>query len=135
MVGNNQNVKLRLQNGFLFNGVGLGKNKSKDLALIFNGNQSLPSVTLGHSDNTSLKIGANVYALGYPESLSEGLLTITFTKGILSARQSITDCPSATLQTNTAVNHGNSGGPLVNNKGEVYWCGCLWFGGFGCTRT
>lgn len=118
VVGNDKTVQLRFQNGILFNGVVLGKNDSMDLALIFNGNQRPPAVTLGSSGD-SLKIGTDVYAIGFPLSLSEGLSTVTFTKGTLSARQNVSFYPGTLLQHGAPTNHGNSGGPLVNNKGEV----------------
>lgn len=119
VVKSDQKVNIRLQNGTSFPGYVLGTNKSEDLALIFNGNERPPAVKFGSSGSDSLKIGADVYALGYPLSITEGLYTVTFTKGTLSARQTIKDCPGASLQTDTAINPGNSGGPMVNNKGEV----------------
>lgn len=118
VVGNDQTVQLRFQNGTSFNGVVLGKNDAKDLALIFNGDQKPPAVTLGSSGD-SLKIGTDVYAIGFPLSISEGLSTVTFTKGTLSARQNVNFYSGPLLQHGAPINHGNSGGPLVNNKGEV----------------
>src|SRR3989344_3839153 len=108
-------VNIKLSNGVIFEGTVLGTNKNTDLALIFNGNQRPPATILGSSGD-SLKIGTDVYALGYPRSISTGLTAITFTKGTLSAKQIIGS--KTYLQMDAAINSGNSGGPLVNNKGE-----------------
>ncbi len=127
VVGSDKTVQLQFQNGVSFDGIVLGKNDPKDLALIFNkippygyGSQNSQAVKFGSSDSSSLKIGSDVFALGFPLSISEGLSAITFTKGTLSARQNVIWYSGGTLlQTDAATNHGNSGGPLVNNKGEV----------------
>ena len=115
VVGNDQTVQLKLQNGTSFNGVVLGKNNLIDLAVIFNGDQRPTAVTLGSSGD-SLKIGGDVYAFGFPKSL---IITVTLTKGTLSAKQNVEGYSGTLLQTDASINPGNSGGPLVNNKGEV----------------
>ncbi len=115
VVGAYESVMLKFQNGVSVAGTVFGKDEARDLAVVFNSYRTPPAVTFGTSDSGSLKIGADVYALGYPLNLP----TITFTKGQLSARQNLKDYPGVILQTDTAINSGNSGGPLVNNKGEV----------------
>ncbi len=111
-------VSLQFQNRVSFSGYVLGFNDDVDLALIYNGDSRPPALKLSTSDS-SLNVGSDVYALGYPETF-KGLLAATFTKGTLSAKQLDTGWYSGTLlQTDAAINHGNSGGPLVNSKGEV----------------
>ncbi len=116
VVGDSQTVQLKLQSGTSFNGTVLGKDNSRDLAVIFNGDQRPPAVKLGSSNGSSLPIGSDVFALGFPENL---VATVTFTRGTLSARQDVDLYPDTLLQMDAAINRGNSGGPLVNNKGEV----------------
>ncbi len=62
------------------------------------------------------KVGDDVYAIGAPNSLSYSL-----TKGVISAldREFPLDYSTTYIQTDAAINSGNSGGPLVNTKGEV----------------
>lgn len=111
-----KDVTIKSSSGASYQGVVLGSNKKIDLAIIFNGNITLPSVKLGMSDSGSLSIGSDVFAFGYPKSL---VSAITFTKGTLSARQNNIDDYDTLLQMDAAINPGNSGGPLVNNRGEV----------------
>ncbi len=96
----------------------IGQDASTDLALLKIEGGSFPKMDLGNSD--SLKLGEWVLAVGNPFNL-----TSTVTAGIISAksrnigimggRMSI----ESFLQTDAAVNPGNSGGALVNSKGEL----------------
>ena len=78
---------------------------------------NLVPATLAESGN--LIVGQRVYAIGNPFGLSG-----TMTRGIISAIRSIA-MPSGNnpiedaIQTDAAVNPGNSGGPLLNSRGEV----------------
>ena len=92
-----------------------------DLAII-KSTKNLPYLAIGDSDN--LSVGQDVMAVGTPLSLS---LTHTFTKGIVSAlnRTLKTDSSSGEgymqnlVQHDASLNPGNSGGPLLNSRGEV----------------
>ena len=94
---------------------------SSDIAVIQIKSTNLPFLTFGDSDN--LKVGEWVLAVGNPFNLES-----TVTAGIVSAkgRQNIIDRESkdmnpleSFIQTDAAVNPGNSGGALVNLKGEL----------------
>ncbi len=91
----------------------LGKDKELDIALIKIDGAHLPFAKLGESD--SLRIGEWVVAIGNPFGLEH-----TVTQGIISAKGRKLDTGvSSFLQTDAAINRGNSGGPLLNLKGEV----------------
>lgn len=101
----------------------IGKDPNTDLALLKIKESNLPYVTYGNSDN--VKVGEWVLAVGNPFNL-----TSTVTAGIISAKARninlIENDPSkgvnsveSFLQTDAAVNPGNSGGALVNTKGEL----------------
>jgi serine protease Do len=97
----------------------LGKDKALDVALLKIDIQHAPYVKLGDSD--SLKVGEWVVAIGNPLSLEH-----TVTQGIISAKGRTSNEMRANdyliagfLQTDAAINRGNSGGPLINLKGEI----------------
>lgn len=95
----------------------IGRDEQKDIALlkIVGTSQNLfPALILGNSDGTSLKIGDELFAYGYPLDFSQ---TVSVTRGILSARQIIEGLEW--LQTDASIHPGNSGGPLVNKNGQV----------------
>ena len=86
----------------------------KDFALLKTAvGSNYPSLTLGDSD--LCREGDTVIAVGSPQGLAS-----TFTKGIVSAKgRKLPGIPVSFIQTDAAVNHGNSGGPLINTAGEV----------------
>ena len=92
----------------------LGADKSSDIAVLKIDGHSLPSVTLGDSDK--LGVGDYVLAIGEPFGLEE-----TATAGIVSAkgRSLPGDGYVPFIQTDAAVNPGNSGGPLFDAAGSV----------------
>jgi Do/DeqQ family serine protease len=96
----------------------IGKDPSTDLALLKIDSNDLPTLRFGNSDN--LKLGEWVLAVGNPFNL-----TSTVTAGIVSAKsRNIGINPDqmsieAFIQTDAAVNPGNSGGALVNTQGEL----------------
>src|ERR1019366_6710699 len=95
----------------------LATDKRRDLAIIKITGMDLPISDLGDSD--ALAIGEPVVVVGSPRGL-EG----TVTAGILSSVRDGGDGYKV-LQTDAAVNPGNSGGPLVNNRGEVVGVVCF----------
>ena len=92
----------------------IGADKRTDVALLKIEGKDFPKVTIG--DPEKLKVGEWVVAIGKPFGLES-----TMTAGIVSAKGR--DLPQENLvpfiQTDAAVNPGNSGGPLFNLKGEV----------------
>lgn len=92
----------------------IGCDEQTDLALIKIEGKDLPTIPIGNSDN--LKLGEWVLAVGNPFNL-----TSTVTAGIVSAKARSLGANSieSFIQTDAAINSGNSGGALVNAKGEL----------------
>lgn len=94
----------------------IGKDKENDIALLkIEADMDLPYVPFADSD--AIKVGEWVLAVGNPYNL-----TSTVTAGIVSAKGRDLEGNAATdsfIQTDAAVNPGNSGGALVNTRGEL----------------
>lgn len=111
-------ISVTLSNRKSYNGTVIGTDPNTDLAVVKIDADNLPYMMLGNSDD--VKIGQWVLAVGYPLNLD-----VTVTAGIISAKaRSIGINKSARaiesfLQTDAAVNPGNSGGALINTTGEL----------------
>ncbi len=116
VIDNAQRIEVTLANKHKYKATLTGVDKQHDLALISIQAPDLVPATL--SDSNGLMVGQRVYAIGNPFGLSG-----TMTRGIISAIRSIgvqSGSPiEDAIQTDAAVNPGNSGGPLLNSKGEV----------------
>lgn len=109
------NITVRLNDGREFPGKVVGTDESTEVALLKIDAQNLPYVKLGNSDD--LQVGQWVVAIGTPLGLQASL-----TVGVVSAKgRSNLDIARIEdfIQTDAALNRGNSGGPLLNLKGEV----------------
>ena len=107
-------LRIRLTDNREFAGKVLGLDKKTDIAVVKIEAKDLPVLKIGSSE--SLKVGEWVAAIGSPFGLHN-----TVTAGIVSAksRQLPSDQYVPFIQTDVAVNPGNSGGPLFNMQGEV----------------
>ncbi len=92
----------------------VGTHKQSDLALLKVEGTHLPSVTL--RSNAGVRQGELVFAIGSPEGL-QGSVTMGVVSSV--ARQPDPDNPMVYIQTDAAMNPGNSGGPLVDINGNV----------------
>ena len=92
----------------------IGADKTTDLALIKIDAKNLPAIAIANSDD--VKVGEWVLAVGNPLGLNN-----TVTAGIVSAkaRQMGGEGVTSMIQTDAAINQGNSGGALVNTRGEL----------------
>ena len=92
----------------------VGNDKTTDLALIKIDGKNLPALNIGNSDK--LKVGEWVIAVGNPFGLNN-----TVTAGIISAKARSLGANGleSFIQTDAAINQGNSGGALVNTQGEL----------------
>jgi putative serine protease PepD len=114
-----QSVSVRFWNGNTYKATVVGTDPSTDLAVIkVDAPQSiLTPLTVG--DSSKVLVGDGVVAIGSPFGLEE-----TVTSGIVSALHRQMEAPNKftindSIQTDAAINHGNSGGPLLNAQGEV----------------
>ena len=111
-------LKVKLNDGRTFEAKLIGKDAATDLALLKIEAADLPTVPFGSSD--ALRLGEWVLAIGSPFDLQS-----TITAGIVSAKaRNLGVIPNdfsieAFIQTDAAVNPGNSGGALVNTHGEL----------------
>jgi putative serine protease PepD len=113
-------IRVTLSNGDIYSATIIGRDTSYDLAIIKISGTNLPALEFGDSDQVA--VGDSVIAIGSPLGLSG-----TVTLGIISAKdRAVTagenDAESAfinALQTDAAINTGNSGGPLFNIEGKV----------------
>jgi putative serine protease PepD len=97
----------------------VGEEANKDLALIRIDPSGLGLHPLNLVSSSSVQVGDAVYAIGNPYGLDE-----TLTRGIVSALGREIAAPNGAkitgaIQTDAALNPGNSGGPLLNEQGEV----------------
>ncbi|MDR7049636.1 serine protease Do [Duganella sp. 3397] len=90
----------------------LGADARTDVAVLKIEGDKLPFLLMGDSDK--IRVGEWVIAIGSPFNLEN-----TVTAGIISAKQRDTGDYLALIQSDVAVNPGNSGGPLINMRGEV----------------
>jgi S1-C subfamily serine protease len=117
VIDNAQRVEVTLYDKHKYKATVVGVDKGHDLALLQIANApDLQPATLAESQG--LTVGQRVYAIGNPFGLSG-----TMTRGIISAIRSIRGQEGSpiedAIQTDAAVNPGNSGGPLLNSRGEV----------------
>jgi len=90
----------------------IGADKRTDVALVKIDGNNLPRLPIG--DSAKLRTGEWVVAIGSPFGLEN-----TVTAGIVSSKARDTGDYLQLIQTDVAVNPGNSGGPLINMRGEV----------------
>ena len=92
----------------------IGADKTTDLALIKIDGKNLPAIVIANSDN--VKVGEWVLAVGNPLGFNN-----TVTAGIISAKARTLGANGVEsfIQTDAAINQGNSGGALVNTRGEL----------------
>ncbi|WP_340158168.1 trypsin-like peptidase domain-containing protein [uncultured Maribacter sp.] len=106
-------LQVTLNNNRTYNAELIGTDPNSDIALIkIDPNEKLPYLAFGDSDQT--KIGEWVLAVGNPFNL-----TSTVTAGIVSAKARNLGKNQSFIQTDAAVNPGNSGGALVNTNGDL----------------
>jgi Do/DeqQ family serine protease len=109
-------LQVELTDGRTFKAKVVGSDKPSDLALVKVEASNLPALAFGNSD--AVQVGDVVLAIGNPFGLGQ-----TVTMGIISAKGRSTTAENGNyedfLQTDAPINHGNSGGALVNTKGEL----------------
>ena len=111
-----------MENGKVYNGNVEWSDENLDLAVVKINANGLSYLKIGDSDN--LKIGQKVYAIGNPVGIE---FQRTVTSGIISGlnrTSKIEENNSQSymedlIQTDASINHGNSGGPLINTTGEL----------------
>lgn len=116
VISDGQKIEVKLSDKHTYKAQVIGVDPNHDLALLKITAPNLVPATLAESQG--LVVGQRVYAIGNPFGLQG-----TMTRGIISAIRSIRG-PQGNpiedaIQTDAAVNPGNSGGPLLNSKGEV----------------
>jgi len=114
VVGEADEIEVKLNDNREFKGRIIGCDATTDLALIKIDAKDLPAIRIGNSDD--LKLGQWVLAVGNPFNL-----TSTVTAGIVSAKARSLGANGieSFIQTDAAINSGNSGGALVNERGEL----------------
>lgn len=121
-VAKNAKIIVRLHDGNTYEATVIGHEEENDVAVLKIDASDLSAVTLANSDE--MQVGETVYAVGNPL----GELSYSMTSGMLSAldRQIQTSASNGSnsqiinmFQFDAAVNSGNSGGPVYNDRGEV----------------
>jgi S1-C subfamily serine protease len=114
-----QRVQVSFSGNDQINATVVGKDPSTDVAVlkIDTHARALTPLALGNSDDVT--VGDSVYAIGNPFGYAR-----TLTSGLVSAVQRQITAPNSlpidnAIQTDAAINHGNSGGPLIDTQGRV----------------
>lgn len=116
VVAGAETIRITMDDGREYNSTLVGQEPKRDLALlVFETKENLPVIALGNSD--ALEVGDWVIAIGSPYGFQS-----TVTLGIVSAlkrKGGPGDTITEFIQTDAAINKGNSGGALVNLRGEL----------------
>src|SRR5919109_403014 len=112
-------ISVKLGDGSAKRATVVGQDRSTDLALLRIDTGGAKLTPLKLADSSKVQIGDATYAIGNPFGLED-----TLTTGVISATQRHITAPdgfsiSGVLQTDAALNPGNSGGPLLDDRGQV----------------
>jgi putative serine protease PepD len=112
-------IRVELANGKTYDATLVGSDESTDLAVLNVHAAASQLHPLALANSSAVEVGDGVVAIGSPFGLSE-----TVTAGIVSALNRQIDSPNGftipgAIQTDAAINHGNSGGPLLDLSGKV----------------
>jgi putative serine protease PepD len=119
VVAGSDSVRVRLNDGHTYGGRVIGKSPSRDVAVIRISAPASELHPLAFADSSAVTVGDAVVAIGDPYGLRN-----TVTAGIVSALNRTIVSPdnhpiTGVIQTDAAINSGNSGGPLLNTEGQV----------------
>ncbi len=119
VVSDAESVTVRFSNGATYKGTVVGSDASTDIAVVKVDAPASLLVPLTFADSADVEVGDGVVAIGSPFGLEE-----TVTSGIVSALHRQMTAPNNfaindSIQTDAAINHGNSGGPLLDNQARV----------------
>jgi serine protease Do len=113
VIANMDEIHVQLRDGRVLPAKVIGADEPVDIAVLRVDAPNLAPLPLGNSDD--VRVGQTVFAVGNPFGLQE-----TVTHGIVSATErAMPDSGVGFLQSDAAVNPGNSGGPLLNLRGEI----------------
>lgn len=117
VINGSNEIKVSMQDGKSFTGQLIGEDPATDLAVLRIHEKNLPHAQFGNS--SQLQVGQLAIAIGNPYGFE-----YTVTAGVVSAlgrtlRSQNSRLIDNVIQTDAALNPGNSGGPLLNSKGEV----------------
>jgi serine protease Do len=120
-------IKVILPSGDVLDGevksYGAPINEGKDVAVLKIEGKNLPTLPLGNSDD--IQNQDNIWVSGYPAAADSDLLSpdsslvSSMNAGQISATSKKTEQGSPVIQINAAATHGNSGGPVINEKGQI----------------
>jgi len=111
VIGNRNDIKVKTYSGEEYKASIFLFNEALDIAILSVENAEFTPLEVGDCEN--IKVGEDIYAIGAPRSLD-----YTLTKGVISSK-SRTIGFNRYIQIDAAINSGNSGGPLLNNAGQV----------------
>ena len=111
VISNRNDVKIASYSGNIQKGFIVSMDETIDIAVI--GVSGASFSPLKTADLDAVSVGDDVYAIGAPNSLA-----FTLTKGVVSSKERLVR-RQRYIQTDAAINAGNSGGPLLNDAGEV----------------
>ena len=126
VIANYDEIRVQITSGRVEPATVIGADVNSDIALLKINAKGIKPLPLGDSDK--VKTGQIVFAIGNPFGFQE-----TVTQGIISAtgRRILEDSGTEFFQTDTAINQGNSGGPLINLRGEIIGINTAVFSGSG----
>ena len=119
VISGSSSVSVKFSDGSTYKATVVGSDPSTDLAVLHVNAPASKLVPLALADSSQVAIGDGVVAIGNPFGLDGSV-----TSGIVSALNREIEAPDNTpiegaIQTDAAINHGNSGGPLINLEGKV----------------
>ncbi len=121
VIDNGDNIKVTFTNGKIYDTKVVGSNSIEDVAVLSLSNKDFDVASIGKAED--LRVGDTLFAVGAP---LDSAFNWTVTRGILSGKDRLVEVNGdngeyimSVIQTDTAINNGNSGGPLCNSNGEV----------------
>lgn len=111
VIENQESILVMTYGGEKYQASLLGFNEDEDIAVLMVKNVSFPYLPV--ADTSTMKTGDDIYAIGAPKGMA-----YTLTKGSISAKERVI-AKQSYIQIDAAINEGNSGGPLLNDAGQV----------------